>query len=187
MIEVLRSALAAMVVGALTAGAALGQAAGPFGGFKHDSSEPIEITSDSLEVRQSEGIAIFSGGVKAGQGTLRLDADRVVVAFDPDEADQETGAIRNMKAEGNVFLSNGTETAEGDFAEYDVASGMMFLRGDVLLTQGANAMTGNELAINLNTGVANMQGGRPAPEAGDGGDGRVKVIFQPKREPAASN
>ncbi len=193
MVGYLRAVLAAMAVVTLAAATLVaglapaqtaGETGGPFGGFKHDSSTPIEIVSDSLEVRQAEGIAIFAGTVKAGQGTLRLDADRVVVAFDPDETDQETGAIRNMRAEGNVFLSNGAETAQGDFAEYDVATGMMFLRGDVLLTQGGNAIAGNALQINLNTGQAEMTGGAPAASGtgGAGGNsGRVKTIFQPAR------
>lgn len=153
------------------AGPVAAQEAGPFGGFRHDSSKPIEIVSDALEVRQAENLAIFSGAVEAGQGTLRLTADRVVVSYDREKTDSETGAIRNMKAEGNVFLSNGTETAEGAAAEYDVASGMMFMRGGVVLTQGGNAVAGNELEIDLKTGRAQMKGGR------------VKSIFRPSSGP----
>ncbi len=97
---------------------------GPFGGFKHDRTAPIEITSDALEVRQAENLAIFSGEVVAGQGTLRLTADRIDVAYDEAaEGDAETGAIRNMQAQGNVFISNGAETAQGEQAEYDVELG----------------------------------------------------------------
>ncbi|MEM9147733.1 MAG: lipopolysaccharide transport periplasmic protein LptA [Pseudomonadota bacterium] len=156
-------------------GVAAAQENSPFGGFKHDSSEPIEITSDSLEVRQSEQRAIFAGAVEAGQGTLRLNADRVIVAYDQQEQNNETGAIRNMKAEGNVFLTNGAETATGRFAEYDVITGMMFMRGEVILTQGTNVVSGELLEINLNTGRAQMKGGVTTTGTG----GRVKSIFTP--------
>ncbi|MEL6218026.1 MAG: lipopolysaccharide transport periplasmic protein LptA [Pseudomonadota bacterium] len=148
---------------------------GPFGGFKHDSSEDIEITADSLEVREAESIAIFSGTVEAGQGTLRLNADKVIVEYDTEQQDSETGAIRNMKAEGNVFLTNGAETATGRFAEYDVASGQMMMRGEVILTQGGNAVSGELLQIDMNTGRAQMLGGVIA----DGSSGRVRSIFKP--------
>lgn len=136
----------------------------PFGGFKHDSSEPIEITADSLEVRQAESIAIFSGSVVAGQGTLRMTADQMRVAFDPDQENPETGAITNVKASGNVFLTNGAETAQGAEAEYDVSSGLVTMSTDVVLTQGENAVSGQTLRIDLNTGVARMVG-------------RVKSVF----------
>ena len=69
---------AALICLALAAAPA-GAQEGPFGGFKHDSKAPIEITSDSLEVRQAEQVAVFSGEVVAGQGTLRLTADKVTV------------------------------------------------------------------------------------------------------------
>jgi len=176
----LRALLLAAGLGLAAAAAA--QEGGPFGGFKHDSSEPIEIASDRLEVRQQENLAIFSGTVEAAQGTLRLTAERVVVSYDPDENDSSTGAIRNMKAEGDVFLSNGAETAEGRFAEYDVASGMMFMRGDVILSQGGNVVIGEALEIDLDTGVAEMTGGvSTTAEGGGSGGGRVKSIFTPSQ------
>ncbi len=161
------------------------QEARPFGGFRHDNSEPIEVTSDRLEVREAESIAIFSGGVIAGQGTLRLNADRVTVRFDRDAADRESGAIRNMLAEGNVFLSNGAETAEGNTGEYDVASGMMFLRGDVVLTQGQNVIAGETLEINLTTGVAKMVGERPG--AGTAPQDRIRMRLVPASRETGSN
>jgi lipopolysaccharide export system protein LptA len=145
------------------------QEKGPFGGFKHDSKAPIEITADSLEVRQAENLAIFAGEVVAGQGTLRLTADKVAVTYDTEKSGGDTGAIQNMRADGNVFLSNGSETAQGAWAEYDVAGGFVRMGGKVVLTQGGNAISGNELKIDLNTGVGKVEGG----------SGRVQTIFAP--------
>jgi lipopolysaccharide export system protein LptA len=161
---------------------AAAQGQGPFGGFKHDRTAPIEITSDALEVRQAENLAIFSGEVVAGQGTLRLTADRVEVAYDEAEGEgsanasggAETGAIRNMQAEGNVFISNGAETAQGERAEYDVDEGVITMTGSVVLTQGENVISGQTLVINLNEGQGRMQG-------------RVKSIFTPQRSGQGTN
>lgn len=146
------------------------QGAGPFGGFKHDSSAPIEIVSDSLEVRQSEGTALFSGDVVAEQGTLKLTADRLRVNYETGAEATETGEIQHMRAEGNVFLSNGAETARGAWAEYDVAGGMMRMGGNVVLTQGDNAISGEALVINLDAGTGRIEGR---------GEGRVKSVFTP--------
>lgn len=133
---------------------------GPFGGFKHDRSAPLEITADSLEVRQAEGRAVFTGNVIAGQGTLRLTSRKMIVDFDEDKesGDAETGAITRVEATGDVFVSNGAETAQGNRAEYDLETGIVKMRGDVILTQGTNAGKGQALTINLNTGVARMEG-----------------------------
>jgi len=166
---------AVLVLGlALACGGATAQQAGPFGGFKHDSAAPIEITSDALEVRQAEQIAIFTGEVVAGQGTLRLTADTVTVRYEAEGQDAAgTGAIRSMRAEGNVFLSNGSETAEGAWADYDVAAGMMRMGGDVVLTQGENAIAGDALVIDMTEGTGRIEGRT---------GGRVKSVFTPSSQ-----
>ena len=57
----------ALALAALIAAPALAQS--PFGGFKHDETQPIEIAANSLEVQEAQQIAIFRGEVVAGQGT----------------------------------------------------------------------------------------------------------------------
>lgn len=142
---------------------------GPFGGFKHNRKAPIEVTSDALEVRQAENLAIFSGDVIAGQDTMRLNSDVLEVTYDEQsESDSETGAIKHMLAIGNVFISNGAETAQGKRAEYDVESGKINMTGSVVLTQGGNVISGETLVIDVNTGRGRVEGGR------------VKSIFTPK-------
>ena len=142
---------------------------GPFGGFKHNRKAPIEVTSDALEVRQAENLAIFSGDVIAGQDTMRLNSDVLEVTYDEEsESDSETGAIKHMLAIGNVFISNGAETAQGKRAEYDVESGKINMTGSVVLTQGGNVISGETLIIDVNTGRGRVEGGR------------VKSIFTPK-------
>lgn len=169
--------LVCVLVAAFAMPATAQEAKGPFGGFKHDREAPVEIASDLLEVRQADQIAIFTGNVIAGQGTLRLTADRMDVKFDETaEGEGETGAIQNVKATGNVFLSNGAETAQGKTAEYNLVTGIMTMQGDVVLTQGKNVGSGNALEINLNTGVAKLKGATLS-----GSPGRVKLSLQPSK------
>ena len=143
---------------------------GPFAGFKHDSTAPIEVTSAALEVRQDEQLAIFTGDVVAGQGSLRLTADKITVSYNGDENGDSTGQITQMIAEGDVLLSNGAETAEGARAEYDVTEGVVRMSGDVLLTQGQNAISGQSLVIDLAAGTGRVEAG-----AGE----RVRSVFTP--------
>lgn len=138
-----------------------------FGGFKHDNTLPVEVTADSLRIEQATGVALFSGSVLVGQGSLRLQADSVEVTYARDGGDGgSTGAIEGVKAIGNVTMTNGGEAAEAETATYDVKTGDVLMEGDVLLTQGQNALSGQKLRIDLNTGIAQMEG-------------RVQTIFQP--------
>lgn len=157
------------LIAALTLSDASAQQSNPFGSFKHDASQPIEIVADSLAVDQAAQQATFEGKVEAGQGTLRLTAEKVVVTYGGD-GDGATGKIRRMRADGDVFLSNGAETAKGDWADYDVAGGAVTMGGGVVLTQGENAISGQELTIDLNAGTGKISGGR------------VKSVFTPAKE-----
>ena len=138
-----------------------------FGGFKHDNTLPVEVSADNLRIEQATGVAVFSGSVLVGQGTLRLQADSVEVTYARDGG--SNGAIERVKAAGNVTLTNGGEAAEAQTASYDLKSGDVLMEGDVLLTQGENALSGQKLRIDLNTGVAQMEG-------------RVQTIFQPEQQ-----
>ncbi len=173
-------ALAAVLGIAATQPQVMAQDAGIPGGFQHDASQPIKISADALEVRQNEQIAVFTGAVDARQGDVRMQAQRLVVSYDPDAEDtSEAGAIQRVRAEGDVFISSTDSTASGNWADYDVASGNITMGDTVTLTQGtgnrSNVIGGNRLVINLNSGVAQMQGGVSAT----GGTGRVEMILNP--------
>lgn len=135
-----------------------------FGGLKHDASLPVEITADELTVDQATGSAVFVGNVVAGQGEMRLSAGRVQVQYAVVNG-QATGDIDKLLASGGVTLVNGGEAAEAQSAVYSVSSGEIVMTGDVILTQGPNALSGEKLTVDLNTGKGQMTG-------------RVKTIFQ---------
>lgn len=139
----------------------------PFGGFRHDETQPIEIAADNLEVQEEQGVAIFRGKVVAGQGTMRLTADELEVTYG--QGGGGTGEINRLQAKGDVFIANGAETAAGDWADYDVSAGQIKMGGAVTLTQGGNVIKGAALTIDLNSGRG----------AVDGGGGRVKSVFAP--------
>lgn len=135
-----------------------------FGGLQQDTSLPVEITADELTVDQNTGSAVFIGNVVAGQGEMRLSAARVQVQYAVVNG-QQTGTIDTLTATGGVTLVNGGEAAEANSAVYSVAGAEIVMTGDVILTQGVNALSGEKLTVDLTTGKGRMSG-------------RVKTIFQ---------
>jgi lipopolysaccharide export system protein LptA len=132
-----------------------------FGGLKQDTSLPVEITADSLEVSQTDGQATFSGNVLVGQGEMRLTAARMRVEYDADGK-----GIKTLHATGGVTIVNATDAAEAAEAVYTIASGNVVMTGNVLLTQGPNAISGERLVLDLKAGTGVMEG-------------RVKTVFTP--------
>ena len=132
-----------------------------FGPFRQDPEEPVEVTSERLEVDQEGGIATFIGDVLVVQGEMRLTAPRVRVEYTPGDE----GGIDEMHATGGVTMVNGEETAEGADAVYAVEAGTVVMTGDVIVTQGSNVVAGERLYVDLDTGTGTMEG-------------RVRTIFR---------
>jgi lipopolysaccharide export system protein LptA len=136
------------------------------GGLSADPNAPVEVTADTLTVDQDTGSAVFSGNVLIGQGDLRIAAAEVQVFYD-----EVSGAIARFTASGGVTLATATEAAEAQNADYDLTAGVLVMTGEVLLTQGASALSAERMQINLREGTAVM-------------DGRVRTVF---RQPTEGN
>ncbi|SNT68629.1 lipopolysaccharide transport periplasmic protein LptA [Paracoccus seriniphilus] len=149
-----------MIALLLASGPAFAQSVA-FGGMQADSSAPVEVAADRLEVDQADGNAVFTGNVVIGQGEMRLSADRVTVEY----ANEEQSRIRSMHAVGNVVLVSGGDAAEAREAVYQVETGGVTLTGDVVLAQGESVLTGDKMIVDLVNGTARV-------------DGRVRSILQ---------
>lgn len=150
--------------------------------LQHDTSLPIEITADSLEVLRNQQIATFTGNVDAVQGDLVLSADLLRVHYGDDEASAPgpagAGPIQRIEAEGNVFLSSPRETAQGNAGVYDVASNQLTMEGAVVLTRDDNVIRGQRLEIDLVSGRSRMLAAIPSTEGGTAPQ-RVRALFTP--------
>lgn len=157
-----RSSLALTALLAALAGPGAAQEAKvAFGGLAQDTSLPVEVQADTLSVNNADGTAVFSGNVLVGQGEMRLAAAKVTVEYDKDGK-----AIARLHATGGVTIANLADAAEAQEALYTIDSGVIVLTGDVLLTQGASALSGEKLTIQLKDGTGVMEG-------------RVSTVFVP--------
>ena len=165
--------IAPVLVAALAlAGAGTAQDADGGGVTAGNASQAIEITADTLEVRQSENVAVFEGSVNAVQGELVLNADMLTVYYREDQGGQGNLGVSRIDAEGNVVISSPDETAQGQSGTYDVEGGRIDLAGGVILSRGNNIVEGETLTMDLESGVSRVSGGST----------RVQGLFVPDEE-----
>lgn len=129
-----------------------------FGAFTHDSSLPVEVTAENLRVDQSDGTAVFSGNVVIGQGDMRITAGEVRVRYAQGTGGGQ-GQVERLEATGGVTLVSGAEAAEAREAIYTISSSTIVMSGDVILTQGQNALSAGRLTVDLKNGTGVMEGG----------------------------
>ena len=143
-----------------------------------DSDAPVDVAADRIEVQDRVDRAIFSGNVVVRQAQLQLNAARLTVAYSSGGGIQ----IERIDASGGVTLRSPSETAEGQFAIYDLNNRLITLVGGVTLTRGQSRVSGGRLVLDLASGRAVMDGGTgPASGAPPGTDaaptGRVTGRF----------
>ncbi|WP_111537587.1 LptA/OstA family protein [Palleronia aestuarii] len=154
--------IALLVAAMIAAPVSAQETAIDFGGLRQDTTQPVEVASDALEVNQSDGTATFSGNVVVSQGAMRLSAGRITAIY---AGEASAGRIRELRAEEGVTLVAGEDAAEAQSAVYDIDEGSVVMTGDVLLTQGPTALSSERLVIDLVNGTGSLEG-------------RVRTIFE---------
>ena len=122
-----------------------------------DSGLPVEVSADSLSVDQATGEAVFDGNVLVVQGDVRMSAGKVTIVYASDDSGAANGIERLIASDGVTFVT-ATDAAEARTAEYSIAASTVTLEGDVLLTQGPTALSGERLVVDLATGNGRMEG-----------------------------
>lgn len=150
--------LLSLLVVTVTASMVVGQGASiAMGSPDFDTGQPVEVSADTLSVDQSNGQAVFAGNVLVVQGEVRMSAGRILVVYGSDASGTASG-IDRLEADGGVTFVTATDAAEAREAVYSVSGGTVTLSGDVLLTQGQNAISGDRLVIDLASGTGQMEG-----------------------------
>ncbi|OWY37314.1 lipopolysaccharide transport periplasmic protein LptA [Xenophilus sp. AP218F] len=167
------------------AGVLLLAAAGLVHAEAADRNKPIEITSDNgCTMDQIKGVSTCEGNVVVIQGTLRLNADKVV-------ATQDKQGNQTMVATGRIVtfrqkMDGKNEWVEGQSSrlDYDSAKHLAVLTGNARVKRNGDLVIGNVITYNTENETYQVTGGG----ANTPNRGRTTVILQPKNnasQPAA--
>ncbi|WP_448658316.1 LptA/OstA family protein [Sphingomonas sp. CJ99] len=175
MTRALAYSAALALIGATVAlsGSAVGQ-------VRHDSNAPIDFEAQLIDLQDRANRAVLSGGVSIRQATMRLNADRVTVAY----TGQVIGGspqVSRLDAAGGVTVVRPDQSARSQYAVYDLNARRITMVGNVRLTQGTNTLNGGRLTIDLDTGRAVIDGRATGAGAAGAttttGSGRVSGRF----------
>jgi lipopolysaccharide export system protein LptA len=160
-----------------------------FQGFTRNRKDPVKIEANSLEVRDKEKVAVFMGNVVVVQGdttmrckelhvyyegnALGADPRQNVPATKTQQKKESAQKIKRLVAIGGVIVTAKDQKAVGDKGIFEMATNMVTLDGNVVITQGQNVMHGEKLVVNLTTGTSRLDGPKQQ------GTSRVKGVFVP--------
>jgi len=132
-----------------------------------DSNQPVEITSQQLEVLQQQRQSIFSGDVVVKQGDMTLYAKQLTVFLQAEE-DQ----FERLEATGGVRVVQLDRIATAAKAIYYQASERLVLSGNANVVQGSNQISGEEITLYLQENRSVIKSSK---------NGRVKAVIIPEQ------
>jgi len=158
-------------------------------GFAQNRGQAVRIEATSLEVRDKQKMATFTGNVKVVQGDTTLRCKSLVVFYD---AEKTPGAmrvaspgpggaqqIRRLEARGGVTVTQKDQTATGDAGIFDMQTNTVTLIGNVVVSQGPNVMRGDRVVADLTTGVSRVDASKS--------HGPVQMLYQPESQGTPSS
>jgi lipopolysaccharide export system protein LptA len=173
-------------------------------GFSQNRDQPIQIEAATLEMRDKKKEATFSGNVKVVQGDTTMTSKTLVVFYEsssaPAPGTAATGtqsaappanakaaapakgapipaaspgpdgasSIKRLEARGNVVVTQKDQVVTGETAVFDTKTNLITMLGGVILTQGKNVLRGDRLMVDMTTGVSRVESN----------SGRVQGVFQ---------
>ena len=139
-------------------------------GFSQNRDQPVKIQAASLEVRDKDKVATFSGDVQVFQGDVELRC-KVLSVFYDDEAGAKAvkpaehgpageRQIRKIEAKGGVVVLQKDQNATGDSATFSMRENTVTMVGNVVVTHGQDVLRGHRLVVDLTSGITKMDQGR---------------------------
>jgi lipopolysaccharide export system protein LptA len=171
----------------------------PMQGFSINRDKPVKIEAATLEVRDKQRQATFSGGVTLTQGDTILKCKALVVFYeDTAAAGGKKGApqaqkagptsgqqIKRAEAKGDVFVTQNDQTASGDNGVFDLKSNTITLTGNVVVTQGGTVMHGSKMVVELETGIVKVTDPRMVAAPSAAKDATAAPVPPPQQQQPA--
>ena len=141
--------------------------------LKSDTQQPVYINSDTQQVDMQSNQVTFKGNVSLKQGSINIDADRVVVTRDP-----KTESIKQIQAFGkpatfSQLMDDGkTLSGQANELDYRISTDELTMKGQAQLKQDGNTIQSSSIRYQM---------GQQKLVADSSDNERVTTILQPNQ------
>lgn len=152
-------------------GAALLALAGPALALDSDRRQPIYIDADRVELDEATGLNTYTGTVVVEQGTMRINADRLVIHMTDRKPVRYVATGKPARYKQQPKPDEGDVVGTGKEIEYTVADKKLHMRGDARITRQGDVFQGDQLVYDTVRDLVTGSGGE---------GGRIRMIIQPQ-------
>ena len=149
-----------------------------------DWQKEMTILSDTAEIDRRAGTVIYEGNVILTQGTLKIEADRLLVLRNGNSLEKAVAEGRPARYEQQIEVDKPVTKANGKRIDYYTAERRITVTGDAELRQEGNLFSGEEITYDMVSETVKASGQQTndtTPVGETTGDGRIKVVIQPPK------
>lgn len=153
-----------------------------------DWQKAMTILSDTAEIDRRAGTVIYEGNVVLTQGTLKIEAERLLVLRDGDSLEKAVAEGSPAYYEQQIEAGKPVTTAHGNRIDYYTIERRITLRGDAELQQDGNLFSGDQITYDMISETVKASGNQVTSDAigtsETTSDGRIRVVIQPPKPKA---
>lgn len=135
-----------------------------------DRNQAITIHSDRAERDEVKGTTTYSGNVIMQQGSMRIDADKVVIVNVKNKVTQIVATGNPARYQQKPNEEEGPVVAQANRLEYNIAQDTLHLIDNALLQQEGTSLSGNRIDYDVKKSVVKAGGDTSQNE-------RVKMVI----------
>jgi lipopolysaccharide export system protein LptA len=152
---------------------------------KADRSKPVDLSADKAEYDGLNKTGLYEGNVILTQGSIRIQAEKVVVKADKRGTTFATASGNPVSFRQKLDGSNDFIEGYAERLEFDTKSDTVQLIDRAFIKRGQDELRGNYISYNSRTEVFRVDGrDNHSTAATPTTGGRVHVIIQPKNTEA---
>ena len=153
-----------------------------------DWQKEMTILSDSAEIDRRAGTVVYEGNVILTQGTLKIEADRLMILRNGDTLEKAVAEGDRARYQQQIEVGKPLTTALGDRIDYYTSERRIIITGDAELEQEGNIFSGERITYDMATETVRADGNtaESSTDSTDEDSGRIKVVIQPPKPEAKS-
>jgi len=150
-----------------------------------DRDKPMQMDADRVTVDDPNQSSTFEGKVRMTQGTLLIEASKIVVTQDKKGYSQVNASGKPAQFRQKRDGVNEYAEAFGERIEYDSQAEIANIYGQARVKRDGDDVRGEHIIYNTKTGIFQVFGATEK-KAGAPDAGRVTIVIQPKSEPSSN-
>lgn len=139
-----------------------------------DRDKPMHLEANQLTIDDAKQISIFEGKVRLTQGTMVINADKIIVVQDKEGFSHGTATGQLVSFRQKRDNVEGYVEGYGERVEYDNKTATIDFYGQARIKQDEDEVRGEHITYNSKTEVFQVNGTL--------NKGRVRAVIQPKNK-----